>query len=100
MMQVVPLRKLVSAIGLAVAIAVSVATPTVYFIHDYVNASAKMTFKARLNAARVAQYIYTHGGIWQYQQLRLAANSPFAKKYTISPIVSCSTTARHWPLQL
>jgi diguanylate cyclase (GGDEF)-like protein/PAS domain S-box-containing protein len=72
MMQVVPLRKLVSAIGLAVAIAVSVATPTVYFIHDYVNASAKMTFKARLNAARVAQYIYTHGGIWQYQQLRLA----------------------------
>ena len=31
-----------------------------------------MTFKARLNAARVAQYIYTHGGMWQYQQLRLA----------------------------
>src|SRR5665647_341281 len=72
MMQVVPLRKLVSAIGLTVAITVSVATPTVYFIHDYVNASAKMTFKARLNAARVAQYIYTHGGLWQYQQLRLA----------------------------
>src|SRR5450759_1048918 len=72
MMQVVPLRKLVSAIGLAVAIAVSVATPTVYFIHDYINASAKLTFKARLNAARVAQYIYTHDGIWQYQQLRFA----------------------------
>ena len=72
MMPIIPLRKLVSAIGLAVAIAVSVATPTVYFIHDYVNASAKMTFKARLNAARVAQYIYTHGGLWQYQQLRLA----------------------------
>ena len=31
-----------------------------------------MTFKARLNAARVAQYIYTHDGMWQYQQLRLA----------------------------
>ncbi|HEY4980846.1 MAG TPA: diguanylate cyclase [Pseudolabrys sp.] len=72
MMQVVPLRKLVSAIGLTVAITVSVATPTVYFIHDYVNASAKMTFKARLNAARVAQYIYTHNDLWQYQRLRLA----------------------------
>ena len=31
-----------------------------------------MTFKARLNAARVAQYIYTHDGMWQYQQLRLS----------------------------
>ncbi len=29
-------------------------------------------FKARLSAARVAQYIYTHDGVWQYQQLRLA----------------------------
>ena len=71
-MPTVPLRKLVSAIGLTVAITVAVATPTVYFVHDYINASAKMTFKARLNAARVAQYIYTHGGMWQYQQLRLA----------------------------
>jgi diguanylate cyclase (GGDEF)-like protein len=72
MIQDIPLRKLVSAIGLAVAITVAVATPSVYFIHDYINASAKLTFKARLNAARVAQYIYTHDGIWQYQQLRFA----------------------------
>src|SRR5476649_367747 len=68
MMPIIPLRKLVSAIGLAVAITVAVATPSVYFIHDYINASAKLTFKARLNVARVAQYIYTHDGIWQYQQ--------------------------------
>ncbi len=71
MMQTIPLRKLVSAIGLSVAVSVAVATPSIYFIHDYYNVSAKLMFKARLNATRVAQYIYTHDGMWQYQQLRL-----------------------------
>src|ERR1700690_2857048 len=72
MMPIIPLRKLVSAIGLTVAITVAVATPSMYFIHDYMDVTAQMTFKARLNAARVAQYIYTHVDMWQYQQLRLA----------------------------
>ena len=72
MMQDIPLRRLVSAIGLTVAITVAVATPSMYFIHDYIDATEQMTFKARLNAARVAQYIYTHDGMWQYQQLRLS----------------------------
>src|SRR5450759_5376887 len=72
MMPIIPFRKLVSAIGLTVAITFAVATPSMYFIHDYIDATAQMTFKARLNAARVAQYIYTHYGMWQYQQLRLA----------------------------
>ena len=72
MIRTVPLRKLVSAIGLTVAIAVAVATPSMYFIHDYIDHSGQMEFKARLNAVRVAQYIYTHDGMWQYQQLRLA----------------------------
>jgi diguanylate cyclase (GGDEF)-like protein len=72
MMPRIPLRKLVSAIGLTVAITTAVSVPTVYFIHDYIDVSAQMAFKANLNAARVAQYIYTHGGMWQYQQLRLA----------------------------
>jgi diguanylate cyclase (GGDEF)-like protein len=72
MMQDIPLRRLVSAIGLTVAITFAVATPSMYFIHDYIDATAQMTFKARLNAARVAQYIYTHDGMWQYQQLRLS----------------------------
>jgi diguanylate cyclase (GGDEF)-like protein/PAS domain S-box-containing protein len=72
MMTEIPLRRLVSVIGLTVAIVTSVATPCVYFIHDYANISAKLTFKAQLNAARVAQYIYTHNAMWQYQQLRLA----------------------------
>ena len=57
MMPIIPLRKLVSAIGLTVAITVAVATPSMYFIHDYIDVSGKLTFKARLNAARVARYI-------------------------------------------
>jgi diguanylate cyclase (GGDEF)-like protein/PAS domain S-box-containing protein len=72
MMTEIPLRRLVSVIGLTVAIVTAVGTPCVYFIHDYANISAKLTFKAQLNAARVAQYIYTHNAMWQYQQLRLA----------------------------
>ena len=72
MMQGLALRKLVSTIGLTVAVTVAVATPAIYFIHDYMDVSEQITFKAKLNAARVAQYIYTHGGMWQYQQLRLA----------------------------
>ena len=71
-MQGLALRKLVSTIGLTVAVTVAVATPAIYFIHDYMDVSEQITFKAKLNAARVAQYIYTHGGMWQYQQLRLA----------------------------
>ena len=59
----IPLRRLVSVIGLTVAIVTAVATPCVYFIHDYANISAKLTFKAQLNAARVAQYIYTHNAM-------------------------------------
>src|SRR5450631_4348464 len=72
MMPIIPLRKLVSAIGLTVAFTVAIATPSMYFIHDYVDLTATMAFKARLNAARVAQYIYTHDGMWQYQPERLA----------------------------
>jgi len=70
-MHATPLRKLVSAIGLTVAIAAAVATSSMYFIHDYVDVTGTMTFKARLNAARVARYIYAHDGMRQYQELRL-----------------------------
>ena len=50
-----PLRKLVSAIGLTVAFGIAIVTPSVFFIHDYVDLSEQVTFKAQLNAARVAQ---------------------------------------------
>ncbi len=70
-MATLPLRKLVSAIGLIVAITTAVVVPAGYFIVGYSNVTETLAFKSRLNAARLAQYIYTHDGMWQYQRLRL-----------------------------
>ncbi|MCF8475523.1 MAG: EAL domain-containing protein [Pseudolabrys sp.] len=66
------LKKVVGAISLSIAIAVAVAAPVGYFIIGYSNVTEVLDFKARLNAARVAKYIYTHDELWQYQELRLA----------------------------
>jgi len=70
-MHKISLRQLVSAIALIVAIVFSVATPTVYFIHDYSNVAEQADFKARLNADRVAGYIAAHASLWQHQQAQL-----------------------------
>jgi hypothetical protein len=72
MMQGGVLRKTVRAIALVVAITTAVAVPAGYFVVGYSNTGEVLGFKARLNAARVAQYIYTHNVMWQYQQLRLS----------------------------
>jgi len=66
------LRKTLRAIALLVAITTAVAVPTGYFVVGYTNTAEVLGFKARLNAARVAQYIYSHEVMWQYQQLRLS----------------------------
>ncbi len=72
MMPVLPLRKTVNAIALAVATVIAVGIPCGGFYIDYSNTAETLAFKGRLNAARIAQYIYTHDSLWQYQQLRLA----------------------------
>ncbi len=72
MKHALPLRKLVSAIGLTVAFGIAIVTPSVFFIHDYIDLSEQVTFKARLHAARVAQYIHTQNGPWQNQRQQLA----------------------------
>ncbi len=66
------LKKIVSAMALAIAAIVAIAAPAGYFAINYSNESEVLAFKARLNAGRVAQYVYTHDDLWQYQQLRLA----------------------------
>ena len=71
MMQGRTLRTLVGAIALFIAVITAVAVPAGYFVVNYTNASELLAFKARLNAARVAQYVYTHDIMWQYQHLRL-----------------------------
>jgi PAS domain-containing protein len=66
------LRNTVRAIALFVAITTGIAVPAGYFVIGYSNTAQVLGFKARLNAARVAQYIYAHNVMWQYQQLRLS----------------------------
>jgi diguanylate cyclase (GGDEF)-like protein len=72
MMPSIQLRKLVNAIGLTAALTTAIVVPCGYFIVGYSNMSETVAFKGRLSAARVAQYIYTHSDMWQYQRLRLA----------------------------
>jgi len=70
-MKPISLRTLVSAIGLVVAIVTAIAVPSGFLLIGYLNTSETLAFKARLNADRIAQYIYTHDNLWQYQQVRL-----------------------------
>ena len=70
-MKPVSLRSLVSAIGLAIAVATALVVPAGFVLIKYLNVSETLAFKARLNADRVATYIYTHDALWQYQQTRL-----------------------------
>ena len=72
MMSGLLLKKMVGTIALSIAAFVAIAAPVSYFAVNYVHQSEVLAFKARLTAARVAQYIYTHDELWQYQQLRLA----------------------------
>ena len=71
-MSVVPLRALVNRLAIVVAIVIAIGIPGALFVIGYSNTVSTSAFKGRLNAARVAQYIYTHEGLWQYQRLRLA----------------------------
>ena len=72
MMPTAPLRRLVNAIALGVAVAIAVGVPLGHLYVGYSNVAETLAFKSRLSAARVAQYVYTHNSLWQYQQLRLA----------------------------
>jgi diguanylate cyclase (GGDEF)-like protein len=71
-MKPVSLRTLVSAIGFCVAITTAISIPAGYLLVGYSNIADTTAFKARLNAGRLAKYIYTHDSLWQYQRVRLA----------------------------
>ncbi len=65
------LRALVGGLALAVALLCSLAIPGAYVIIEYNERTSLTSFKAQLNAARLAQYIYSHEQLWQYQTERL-----------------------------
>jgi diguanylate cyclase (GGDEF)-like protein len=66
------LRRLISIIGCTVAIITTIAVPIGYGWVAYQNEADNLAFKARLNAARVSKYIYTHGSMWTFHRVRLA----------------------------
>jgi diguanylate cyclase (GGDEF)-like protein len=66
------LRTLVGAIGLVVAIVITVAAPLGYFVVAYTSTADTLAFQADLNASRIAKFIYGHETLWQYQRVRLA----------------------------
>jgi diguanylate cyclase (GGDEF)-like protein len=70
-MRSVTLRGLVNAVAITVALIVAITPPGWYLLDSYQNASDALNFKARLNAGRLAQYIYTHDAMWEYQDVRL-----------------------------
>lgn len=79
MMPTAPLRRLVGALALTISITTAIVVPAGYFAIEYSNSAETLSFKARLNAAKVAQYIYSHDAMWQYQQLRLGELIQFPK---------------------
>jgi diguanylate cyclase (GGDEF)-like protein/PAS domain S-box-containing protein len=66
------LRGLVRAIALLTAVAIAVSVPLGYSITRYLADTSALDFKAGLNAARVAQFIYGYPKLWQYQGLRIS----------------------------
>ena len=66
------LRALVNRTAVTVAVLIAIGIPAGNFYVDYSRKAETLAFKARLNASRVAQYIYTHDSFWQYQRVRLS----------------------------
>lgn len=65
------LRTIVNRIAIVVAASIAIGIPAGNFYIDYFSNAESLAFKSRLSASRVAQYIYTHDNLWQYQTLRL-----------------------------
>ena len=66
------LRKLVTSIGVGVALLTSVVVPAGYLFVAYSETAHELAFSTRLKANRLAKYIYSHEELWQYQTLRIA----------------------------
>ena len=67
----VALRRIVGAIGLIAALAVSLAGPVSFAIAAYLELAEVLTFKAQLNASKISKFVYAHEKLWQYQHVRL-----------------------------
>ncbi len=66
------MRTVISAIGVAIALIIAIAFPATFATLGYLSQGQLLAFKARLNAERLAKYVYSEERLWQYQQMRLA----------------------------
>jgi diguanylate cyclase (GGDEF)-like protein/PAS domain S-box-containing protein len=66
------LRGLVRAIALLAALTIAVTVPLGYSISRYSADTSSLAFKTDLNAARIAQFVYSYPKLWQYQGLRIS----------------------------
>ena len=66
------LRSLVGTIGLTLALIIGLAFPVIYGTYHYLDRGKILSFKAQLNAQRLAKYIYANNVLWQYQRDRIA----------------------------
>jgi diguanylate cyclase (GGDEF)-like protein len=66
------MRAVISGIGIAIAFLIAFVFPTTLATLQYLNQAHALSFKARLNAERLAKYIYSQDRLWRYQRIRLA----------------------------
>jgi two-component system, sensor histidine kinase and response regulator len=68
----IPVRVLISRIGLIVAILVAVASPLSFWLLSANHLKHDLEFKAKLNSDRIARLIFANETLWQYQGIRIA----------------------------
>ena len=68
----ISIRRLIGVIAVVVSLGTAVALPLGYAITSYIAEADALAFKARLNAGRVAKYIYAQGELWPFHHVRLA----------------------------
>ena len=89
----VPVRNLVTLLGVIIALITALSIPIGYGIIGYLKEANALTYKAELSAARAAQYIYAPDAPWKYDTDQLAAMSEI-RTTTAAPIVQRILDAR------
>ena len=66
------LRRRIAILGALAAILTAVSVPVGYGWVSYNHAMDALAFQARIDAGRIARYVYVHDKLWAFQQVRLA----------------------------
>ena len=66
------MRRLVNAIGITIALIIAFGFPITLAGMQYFAQAQTLSFKARLNAEKLAKYIYSQDKLWRYQYVLLS----------------------------